>query len=365
MIEVVANRKYRTLYCVGFSLWKRSFVYKYVRDRANCVRFIRCASLLTNLEPTDAILVWGRKSDLFVDSTFNGVDVLRMEDGFLRSVGLGSNLRRPNSLVIDEQGIYYDPTKPSKLETLLSTHCFSEQEIARSRALIETIRRSKLSKYNVGQTGEVDFRKIAKGKVLILIPGQVEDDASVTLGCVNVKTNTQLIQSVKTSHPDAFIIYKPHPDVLCGNRKGGVAEATLSKYCDLVVTDIDVISCINAVDELHTMTSLSGFEALLHKKKVTCYGLPFYAGWGLTKDIIKHPYRNRILSLYELVFASLVLYPSYYHWKKDQLTTPELTIDSLESERLLKGAYKADSAFSSKINTFIEKTKRLIETVMT
>jgi capsular polysaccharide export protein len=37
---------------------------------------------------------------------------------------------------------------------------------------------------------------------------------------------------------------------------------------------------INQVNEVWTMTSLLGFEALIRGKSVTCLGLPFYCGWG-------------------------------------------------------------------------------------
>ena len=44
---------------------------------------------------------------------------LRVEDGFLRSRGLGADLIPPLSLVLDDMGIYYDPNSPSRLETLI------------------------------------------------------------------------------------------------------------------------------------------------------------------------------------------------------------------------------------------------------
>lgn len=59
------------------------------------------------------------------------------------------------------------------------------------------------------------------------------------------------------------------------------------------------------------MTSLSGFEALLRGASVTCWGLPFYAGWGLTTDKVACPRRARRLTLDELVVAAIGLYPAY------------------------------------------------------
>ncbi|MFD2722220.1 capsular polysaccharide export protein, LipB/KpsS family [Ignatzschineria indica] len=40
--------------------------------------------------------------------------ILRMEDVFIRSVGLGSNLVPPRSLVLDDLGIYFDASTPSR-----------------------------------------------------------------------------------------------------------------------------------------------------------------------------------------------------------------------------------------------------------
>ena len=59
------------------------------------------------------------------------------------------------------------------------------------------------------------------------------------------------------------------------------------------------------------MTSLGGFEALLRGKKVSCYGRSFYAGWGLTTDMVPMPSRSRRLSIDELVAGALFSYPRY------------------------------------------------------
>jgi capsular polysaccharide export protein len=66
------------------------------------------------------------------------------------------------------------------------------------------------------------------------------------------------------------------------------------------------------VDEVHVNTSLAGFEALLRGKCVTTHGVPFYAGWGLTRDLGPVPVRRTARrSLDELVAATLLQYPRY------------------------------------------------------
>ena len=93
---------------------------------------------------------------------------------------------------------------------------------------------------------------------------------------------------MRERHPDAYIIYKPHPDVVSGNPYSG-HNFPLKIRHDMptkLPNQADILTCLQYADEVHTMTSLTGFEALLRGKKVSCYGLPFYAGWGLTQDLL-------------------------------------------------------------------------------
>ena len=86
---------------------------------------------------------------------------------------------------------------------------------------------------------------------------------------------------------------------------------------------------LSSVDEVHVLTSLAGFEALLRWKKVTCYGQPFYAGWGLTDDIVTPVRRTRRLTLDELVAGALILYPTYVSRVTGKFTTAERALDEL------------------------------------
>jgi capsular polysaccharide export protein len=61
------------------------------------------------------------------------------------------------------------------------------------------------------------------------------------------------------------------------------------------------------------MTSGMGFEALLRGVRVTTTGAPFYAGWGLTRDLGRIPVRRAVArpALAGLVHAALIDYPRY------------------------------------------------------
>ncbi|WP_257939169.1 capsular polysaccharide biosynthesis protein [Campylobacter lari] len=314
-----------TLYFLGFSKWKREFVRPFFEAKNNKIIFLNSLDELykANLNPEDKIFIWGKKYDkALLAKDFNN-EIFLVEDGFLRSVFLGSDLTRPFSLIVDSKGLYVDPSMPSDLEDILQNHIFDESLKQRAKKLISTITQNKFSKYNGLKHEKLNFNT---NKKIILIPAQVEDDASMILGGAGYDT-LKLLQSVRKTNENAFIVFKPHPDVLSGNRKGLKDKSIILKYCDEIIENVSIDSAINASDEVHTITSTSGFDALLRGKKVVVYGKPFYAGWGLTSDLNEIPRRTRMLNLEELVAGVLILYPRYIHPKSKNLCEVELALD--------------------------------------
>ncbi|WP_250484046.1 capsular polysaccharide biosynthesis protein [Caballeronia sp. GaOx3] len=301
-----------TLYCIGMSLWKRAVIRPFLSTPSNRLRFVPHfdADRLDALEDDARLVVWGgRHADLCRAAEARGIGVARVEDGFVRSVGLGSDLRGPLSLAVDDDGMYFDPASGSRLERLAQTVELDPHERLRAVRLREALVRMKISKYNVGAAYRCAPE--AAGRRRILVPGQVEDDQSILAGSPHVRRNVDLLAAVREGNRDAWIVYKPHPDVVARNRSGGVDAALWASLADECVVDANISDCIAEVDEVHTMTSLAGFEALLRGKVVHCYGGPFYAGWGLTVDHMMLPHRTRRLSLDELVHVALCAYPRY------------------------------------------------------
>ena len=299
------------------------------------------------------IYFWGRKSFTDVEefALKNGMKIFRVEDGFIRSVGLGSDLTQPYSQVIDKSGIYFDPTQPSDLENYLNFYDFENDEhlLQRAKKLQEQIIKNKISKYNAQSAVKLHLPPQRRTAVVI---GQVEDDASIKYGA-NGMTNMQLLQQVRENYPELYVVFKPHPDVLSGNRVGHIDEADALKYCDEVITDVSISDVLNAVDEVHTMTSLTGFEGLLYSKEVYTYGMPFYAGWGLTHDTQKCQRRKRELNLTQLIAATYLLYPRYISPKTKKICEAELVIaelkeqkDALAASFVLRSKSKVYSYFS-------------------
>jgi capsular polysaccharide export protein len=317
--------------CVGFSPWKRRRVRAFLGFGGTRVRFLGEAGRggAAARAGGGRIVAWASRmpADLPERAATAGVALARMEDGFIRSAGLGAGLIPPASLVLDHQGIYYDPAVPSTLETMLAERSFPPALIARARGLIRAIVAGRVSKYNLsGAAVPADW---PRDRPRVLVPGQVEDDASILLGARGVTGNAALLATVRAARPEAFLIWKPHPDVVAGYRAGAVDAAFVQRHADAVATDIPMPALLDAVDEVHTITSLTGFEALLRGVHVVCWGAPFYAGWGLTEDHVALPRRGRRRSLEELVAAALILYPRYLDPETLLPCGPELVVRRL------------------------------------
>ncbi len=304
----------------GMRLWKRRHLQK---------MFGREKKILFTSDipaPSDRPhMVWGNHSR-------NAGDVVRIEDGFLRSRGLGARLVPPLSLATDTLGIYYDPTRPSQLEELIARRetLRPDQEL-RVERLISHIVSAQVSKYNTGGSGPT----IPEGH-RILVPGQVEDDASIQLGTSNIRTNLDLLRAVREANPDAVIVYKPHPDVEARLRTG---EIDTDGLADIVAVDTNPAALLSQVHEVWTMTSLLGFEALLRGVSVTTLGGPFYAGWGLTRDLGTVPARRGARpSLSGLTHAALIDYPRYMDPVTEQACPVEVAV-----QRLAEGYGSASS----------------------
>jgi len=306
----------KAIHALGFHPWKKPVLRRFFQGSQ--VKFVKRVE-----EVPDGVnlVVWGRREV----AGHRCVGVIRLEDGFLRSVGLGANLVRPLSWVMDMQGMYYDATRASDLEQLLQETRFDSELVVRASILRRRIIEHGITKYNIGTA---KWKRPQTAKRVILVPGQVEGDFSIVFGSPYVRRNMDLLRAVREANMDAYIVYKPHPDIVAGLRMNDGEEKS-SCWCDEEVLDSPMGELLEDVDEVHTITSLSGFEGLLRGKKVVTYGQPFYAGWGLTED--RHPIkrRTRRLMMEELIAGVLILYPTYVSSSTGRFTTPERALEEL------------------------------------
>jgi capsular polysaccharide export protein len=298
-------------HAVGFTPPKRGAVRRLMNSPLGArggIAFHPSATSALSAAKSDGgrLVVWaGREPEQLAEQAkAMGAALFRMEDGFLRSRGLGSDFTPALSAVLDGTGVHYDPSAPSDLETLIQRGV-SEADRARGARLRARIVAAGLSKYNLGGAPAPDW-PTDRDRILVL--GQVEDDRSVLLGCETIRTNAALLTEVRRLNPDAFLIWRDHPDVRAGNRIG-ILPPDAAALADARADDLDVVACIEAADAVAVMTSLAGFEALIRGKRVLTFGRPFFAGWGLTQDALPVPRRTARPSVDDLVAAALILHP--------------------------------------------------------
>ncbi len=304
---------------IGYRIarWKRRAISAMLDGPHGPPRFTASLKRAVNLARTSngSVCAWGARAEVIRETVAaQGVPVVTIEDGFIRSAGLGAAFVQPLSLVFDGRGIYYNAGRPSDIEDMLARAEFGADELARAGALRKRIADARITKYNLQ---EVPPPADLPGNTArtILVPGQVADDAAIRYGgCVPAhrgNINATLLAAVRQRNPAAFIIFKPHPDVERVGRPGALT-ADEERGADRVIRNVSLQVLFDSVGRIETFTSLTGFEALLRGLKVTTHGLPFYAGWGLTEDLCPAPRRGRARGLDELVAASLLRYARYW-----------------------------------------------------
>jgi len=356
------------LYFFGFSRWKRRFTRPFFTTlKKNNIVF--CTDLEDALEKGlnshVKIFIWGKKPFPKIEkyAKEQNISLYRVEDGFIRSVSLGSDLTKAYSLVVDSRGIYFDPRQESDLEHILNTAVFDDTLRERARNLQLSLVENKISKYNIYKDKQLELEGVTEGQTIIMVPGQVEDDASIMYGADNM-TNLELLQKTRNNAPDAYIIYKPHPDVLAGNRKGSIVSEKALHYCNTIIEKASIDSVLERADEVHTMTSLVGFEALMRGKKVTTYGLPFYAGWGLTTDNKSTSKRMVKKTLEELIAATLILYPRYIHPETNTFCEVEVLLTEIDKEKNRYNNHTFYKLYIDSRNMISRKIQLLIKAVL-
>jgi capsular polysaccharide export protein len=324
----------------GFAQWKRDTVDPLLWG-GHPVPFRPATMAELDDLPSQAIVaVWkARTPATFLERLEAGPwQIMEVEDGFIRSAGLGADCVPPLSIVVDDLGVHYDPSRPNRLEEMLEDHDFTPDELSRAARLRNWLVQEGVSKYGIG--GTLPVARAGGDKQHLLVVGQVEDDRSVQFGSADVRSNLELLQRVRAQAPDAWIVYRPHPDVEAGHRRGAIPQRAALELADAIDPGSPISALIAMADEVHVMTSLAGFEALLHGKAVTTHGLPFFAGWGLTRDLAApSPRRSRTRSVDELVAAVLLTYPRYL----DPVTNLPCTAEILVM-RLIAGVHRQNDA---------------------
>ena len=268
-----------------------------------------------------ALAGWGRKPSgrraAWLGRLLHLPHVL-LEDGFLRSVGNGPLL----SLLIDDLGAYYDAGAPSRMEATIAAGT-TTPEATRAEALRTQWLAAGLSKYNAAPDYAGDLPAD-----YVLVADQCWDDAGITGGLAGPRDFAWMLAAALSENPGATVLVKIHPEVQAGRRSGALSSVALAHPRVRVIGDAcHPIRLIAHARAVYAVTSAIGFEALLRGKPVRCFGMPFYAGWGLTHDAMPPPPRRAAgASLVALIHAAFIALPRYVDPHTGALTNPEAAI---------------------------------------
>jgi capsular polysaccharide export protein len=325
-----ANRPISAIH--GIARWKRITADVLLWDGTGPVRHAAPGKAGRKPHDGNQVLAWITRSDAaeIAELEARGIHVGEIEDGMIRSKGLGANCVPPLSIVVDPAGPHFDPAQASSLETILQSASIDGDLLTRAQDLRERLVTSGISKYEQDSDRPTPATR-PDARRQVLVTGQVEDDRSVLCGGAGLD-NLELVRRTRLAEPDAWIIFKPHPDVEAGHRKGLVPDARALEFVDEIDRSSSIAALLDRVDAIHVLTSLAGFEALMRGLDVITHGVPFYAGWGLTRDLGPVPARRmRQRSLDELVAATLILYPRYVDPVTRLPCSPELLVERIAS----------------------------------
>ena len=171
---------------------------------------------------------------------------------------------------------------------------------------------------------------VQEKKRRILVVDQTSGDLSIKYGQCETYSFQDMLEHAM-DQPNAEVLFKPHPETLAGAKGANFDIAALRNRDGLTVLEenCNILSLMSQVDEVYVMVSGVGFEALMAGKTVRCFGVPFYAGRGLTVDMVKPSRPRRPLSIEELVAGVFLQYHQFFDIDTKKPTTPEACLEQL------------------------------------
>lgn len=326
LLKELKKKKYIATACDSYEI-NESFI------NANLKIFLqRYGDINTNV---DAILIQGIPLDYFnsrllIYGIERDIPIYFQEESFICTIepfihrGKIIQYTLPHSFVLDKGGLYYKADAPSYLETLLELgRLLTYDEMSRTKSIIKKVISNKISKYNHQPIFNPDIGNEGKQKILII--DQVDGDKSITYGLADSNTFLEMYDAAIKENPDADIIIKSHPDKI----RGHYGNIELASNVYLMDEPINPISLLEYVDKVYVCTSQMGFEALMCGKEVHVFGMPFYAGWGVTHDRLKCERRTRKRSVEEIFYFAYIEYSHYISYETNSECEIEQCIDEL------------------------------------
>lgn len=263
-----------------------------------------------------------------------------IEDGFIRSVGIGLTREPGLSITLGGETAYYDAYKESIFEKILnSNRDFSFEELKKARSSINLIINNRISKYNDSPYLPIQIGRENATKILV-IDQRYGDQSVYSAKASDLDFQNMLIDAIN-NNPDADVIIKRHPDAIKGGKGSYFDDSriTFTKNLENVILidyDIHPHQLLDLVEKVYVCSSGLGFEALLYDKEVICYGVPFYSNWGLTTDMKIEKRRNKKRTLEEVFYVSYIECSRYFSPKLMEACDIEDCIDYIVENRYVR-----------------------------
>lgn len=219
------------------------------------------------------------------------------------------NERRAFGFLVDDMGYYFDSRQPSRLEEKLNSSNWQldEEQLKRSRRLIERVCGERITKYNKYTMFNDHHFDMGDNSVVVL--DQKRGDASIEFAGANDITFERMLEAAVKENPGRTVYFKRHPDSI---------KQKMNSYRNRNIKEIQVLPDWVSIDTIwdkceaiYTVSSQVGFEALLRGKKVVTFGVPFYAGWGLSDDRVPISRREKNRSIEELFYITCIEHSVY------------------------------------------------------
>lgn len=259
-----------------------------------------------------------------------GMPYMSVEYGLISSRHLPSEKQFNFSLILDEVGAFFDTQHYSRLEMLLDAGFGGETKelTTRARSFMQTVLKHQITKYNNAPVMILPPKPQNRRRILVI--DQTSGDLSIKFGQCGVFSFQDMLDHA-LAQADADVILKPHPESLAGAKGANFDIASLKGIPNLTILteNCNIMSLMPQVDEVYVMVSGVGLEALMAGKTVRCFGVPFYAGRGLTIDMVEPSRPRRPLSIEELVAGVFLQYHLWYDPVTGMPTTAEACLERL------------------------------------
>lgn len=297
---------------------------------------------MTGLKPVshpkdcDAVILWGTKFFgrhflVFLSAVYYRKPLVMAEDAFVRSLDISERKEPGLSCILDHMGLYYDYHQGSNIDRLLNSDwTMDEAQENESSHCMALLLNHSVSKYNLVPPTDINFKGDGRYKNIVLVIDQRKGDQSVKGAGADESSFQRMLSDALRENPESLILIKTHPDEKHGGFKGYFSQYVPDNSNVRILDEtLNPISLLKSVDKVYVVSSQMGMEALICGKDVTCYGAPFYSGWGLTTD--RGPRRERLMkrSLGELFYAAYIRFAYYYDPENSVPCRLEALIDYL------------------------------------